>query len=265
MRKVHCIIWASIFFTLLSCKKNQEHVLEKELGEDVYLITNDLQGILYSQALLDKFAIQNFSEVADCLVYTSDTIAGKVSHVIHFQKSDYCDFYQDSTQGIITMSYNLNYGSLLDTVFLKYENFRSNGHYYNGTVKVLFTAFLNSSAYDYKVIVDDLMVIHKNDNYVLEGTFTRSYYDKIYHTDGSLTANLTDRKIESIITKTLESDGDYSFYNYDFNEYLSGGILKIPLDDHNYTIYFGVNGYYSNTTVCIDETGYRYVFSMDYL
>ncbi len=265
MKNLHYLIFASLIITFYSCKKNQEHLISKEVGEDIYLITSDIQSILYSQALLDRFALEQFSFTTNCLNFTSDTTASTVTHVFQFQKSGYCDFYQDSTKGTISMSYNLNYGSVMDTILLNYENFRSNGHYYNGTIKVFLTSFLNSNAYDFKVIVDDLIVTKKNESYSLEGNFTRSYYDKSYHTNGELFAQLEGEKIQAKIKETLVSDGDYSFYNYLFNNYFDSGILEIPLLEHSYSVHFGVNSSYSDKAICIDETGYRYIIDLSIL
>lgn len=254
-----------LILILSSCKKNQENLIPTEVGDEIYLVTNDLQSILYSQALLDKFALQQFSDVSDCLMYSSDTIGNKVTHIIEFQKSNYCDFYQDSTKGTISMSYNLNYGSIQDTVLLTYQNFRSNGHIFNGDVKVLFTGFSSFNGYDIQMIIDDLKVNYKDENYSVSGFFTRSFYDKSYHTNGNLIAQFEGKTIQANIKDTLVSDGDYTFYNYVFNNYFDSGILEIPLTDHTYTIHFGVNSSYSDKAICIDETGYRYIFKMNYL
>lgn len=265
MKKRHYLIFVSLIITLFSCKKNQEHLIPKEVGEDIYLITSDLQSILYSQALLDRFALEQFSFTTNCLNFTSDTTGNTVTHVFEFQKSGYCDFYQDSTKGTISMSYNLNYGSILDTVFLTYQNFRSNGHLYNGNVKVLFTSFANFNGYDIQLIIDELAVSYKEKSYNINGMFTRSFYDKIYHTTGDLTAFLDEKAIQAKIKTTLKSDGDYTYNNYVFNNYFDSGVLEIPLSDHTYLIHYGVNNSYSDKAVCIDETGYRYIFKMNFL
>lgn len=257
-----------LIFTCLSCKKNKENIIERELGESIHRISSDLNTLLFSHALVDKFCNQEFYDQEDCFFVESDTTLGVVTHTIHFEKENFCDFYSDSTSGTIQVRFDVNYGAILDTVLLNYIHFKSNGHEFNGQMKVIFLSNVNFTTTLQKLIISDLDVTYKNETYNLVGEFSTLLSEQKYKSTGQLSSSFFGKTVKVEIINALLQEGNYSWTQPYSSPYFLGGMVDFKIGSETFKTHYGVNSQsfvdYSKA-VCIDSTGYRYILSLSKL
>lgn len=263
MRYLVIVSWLFIAF---SCKKNSENLLERNLSESIQWISSDLNTLVFSQSLVDKFCTQEFYDQADCFDVESDTVSGVVTHTIHFQKDNFCDFYSDSTDGTIQVRFAINYGDILDTVTVKYIDFKSNGHVFNGELKAIYLSNVNFTTSVQKIILSNLAVAHKGTTYYLNGEFSSFLAQQKFKTSGFLMSSLFGEDVQLQIVNSLEHEGNYSWTQPYHTPFFLGGVANIFVGTQQFETHYGVNSSsyldYSKA-VCIDSTGYRYILEMN--
>lgn len=251
-----------------SCKKNSENLLEKNLSESIHMMSSDLNTLIFSQALIDKFCNEEFFDSADCFNIESDTTFGVVTHLIHFEKENYCDYYSDSTEGTIQVKFDANYGTILDTVTMKYINFKSNGHTFNGEVKMLFLSNVNFSTTVQKILFSDLAVSYNGINYTIQGALSSYLNQQKYKASGKIASTLFDENVEINIVNDIEHQGNYSFTQAVHYPYFLSGTANFKIGKELFTTHYGVNSQnYQDYTkaICIDSTGFRYILPLSKL
>jgi hypothetical protein len=258
----------SLVLAISSCKKNQENLMSKELSESIHIMSSDLNSLIFSHSLIDKFCSQKIDGIEDCFMYESDTVAGVITHTLNFEKQNFCDYYHDSTSGVIRVQFAGNYGSILDTISIQYENFKSNGHLFNGEIKAVYISNVNFTTSIQKILFSELNLSFNGLNYKLDGDFSTYFTQDNFKTTGNLSSYLFGEHVEIEILEDLEHEGNYTYLNAVFTPYFLKGKAKFILGKTNFETIYGINSQnYSDYSkaICIDSTGYRFILPLSKL